>query len=216
MAELTQNEKRLLKFLSGHNPEWLNILSEQKRVGAISSNIESLSLNEQTNFDMNLILPSAKKDEELIRKELDTSPESALQWAYLLKEKNPPYVEINKNQCLEIKRTEEAENYLHSGGLPEMQIFNKIGSGISIIDLKNEKAFNIGFGQLRKRKLINISNNFVTPVNGAIEKIEEDFNILKNPRVDERTQAFINRGLLQKMVSVIYRIRITTEGLKIS
>ena len=217
MAELTLNEKRLLKFLSEYYPEWIYILSDQKSMGVVSASIKSPSLDTKTNFDMKHIVPRAKEDAKLIKEQLVTSPESVLQWAYLLNQKSIPYAEVNKSQCLDIQKSAEAEVYAQSGGLPEMQIFNKIGSGIPLADLQNHPAFKIGFGQLRKKGLININNGIVIPVMGALKELEEDFKVLKNPQAgDDRTQALIKRGLLQQMVTVVYSIRLTPEGSKIA
>ena len=98
-----------------------------------------------------------------------------------------------------------------------MQIFNEIGLGTPLVDLQQNPSFKIGFGQLRKKGLINIDEGMVTPKDGAKNELDEDFKVLKNPKAgDNRTLVLIKRGLLQQMVTVVYSIRITPEGSKIA
>ncbi|MFZ1127160.1 MAG: hypothetical protein WAN78_02880, partial [Methanoregula sp.] len=192
MAELTLNEKRLLKFLSEYYQEWIYILSDQKPMGSVSMSVKSSTLDSKTNFDMEHIVPHAKEDSKLLKEQLGASPEAVLQWAYLLNQKSTPYAEIIKSQCLDIQRSTEAENYIQNGGLPEMQIFNEIGLGTPLVDLQQNPSFKIGFGQLRKKGLINIYDGMVTPKDGAKNELDEDFKVLKNPKAgDNRTLVLI-------------------------
>ena len=62
-------------------------------------------------------------DKELAEK-LNTTPESAVQWAHLCADRGLLVVE--KRISLSAKLTEEGKKYAEEGGLPERQIINKL------------------------------------------------------------------------------------------
>jgi phenylalanyl-tRNA synthetase alpha chain len=169
MAELTQNEKRLLEKLAEKN----------------------------------------KADVQQFADELDATPEAVVQWGLLGKDHGLADVLRGVKKILEY--TEEGRNYLENG-LPETQILNAIGNGTTLSDLQKHPAFRIGFGQLRKKDLITVTEGRVTKVSGA--STEKDESALKNrDNNNPLTKDLIKRGLLQETEKVEYTLSITEAGI---
>ena len=169
MAELTQNEKRLLEKLAEKN----------------------------------------KADVQQFADELDATPEAVVQWGLLVKDHGLADVLRGVKKILEY--TEEGRNYLENG-LPETQILNAIGNGTTLSDLQKHPAFRIGFGQLRKKDLITVTEGRVTKVSGA--STEKDESALKNrDNNNPLTKDLIKRGLLQETEKVEYTLSITEAGI---
>jgi phenylalanyl-tRNA synthetase alpha chain len=166
-----------------------------------------LTLNEKR-----LLAALAKKketDAEDLAKELDASPESVIQWALLSKDRG--FTFVSRNLTPDFEFTEEGKQY-REHGLPETQILKEIGNGIQLTEIQEQPAFRIGFGQLRKKGLITITNGRVTKNSGASTDDEE--NALKNPKYgDPRTQELVRRGLLRQTEEIRNILAITNEGM---
>jgi phenylalanyl-tRNA synthetase alpha chain len=171
MAELTQNEKRLLATLA----------TEKK---AEAPHIAGL---------------------------LEATPEAVVQWAFLAQDKG--LVTVERIVAKEFAYTDEGKTYAQNG-LPETQLLRFILPGTRLADLKKHEAFGIGFGQLRKKGLVNVDGTAVAKVPGA--STDADEAALKNPSAsDQKTKELIKRGILQECETVRYAIAITAEGLAI-
>jgi phenylalanyl-tRNA synthetase alpha chain len=172
MAELTQNEKRLLVVLE----------KEQK---ADASRLADL---------------------------LNATSGATVQWASLAQEKGLTTVE--RNVTKEYVYTEEGNEY-RKDGLPETQLMKFIQPGIQLSDLQKQKAFKIGFGQLRKKKLVTVEGASVSIVPGA--STDADEHALHSPSPDDPgTKELIRRGIIQESETVRYTIGITPRGLAIA
>jgi phenylalanyl-tRNA synthetase alpha chain len=172
MAELTQNEKRLLA-----------LLAKEKKADA--PHLAGL---------------------------LEATPEALVQWAHLLGDKG--LVTVERIVAKEIVCTDEGKSYLKNG-LPETQLLRCILPGTQLNDLKKHEAFRIGFGQLRKKGLVNVVGTSVAKTTGA--STDADEAALKNPAAaDPKTKELIRRGILQECETVRYAIAITPEGLTIA
>jgi phenylalanyl-tRNA synthetase alpha chain len=204
MAELTQNEKRLLAALGKEH----------------------------------------KADAEHLASVMGATPEAVVQWGLLLEDRGLAKVERIPDK--KTVPTEEGEQYRDPNTkLPETQILNKIPlEGITLAELRKSDAFNIGFGQLRKKGLIKVEGTLVTKIPGAstdeYELILHNFFInnldrgedyeTQVPSTDNNKkvqpvlsitnkgtlhikQEFIKRGILQESETVRYVIAITSEGL---
>ncbi|MGD0080094.1 MAG: phenylalanine--tRNA ligase subunit alpha [Methanoregula sp.] len=168
MAELTQNEKRLLEKLAEKN----------------------------------------KADVQQLADELDATPEAVVQWGLLGKDHGLADVLRGVKKTLEY--TEEGRNYLENG-LPETQILTAIGNCTTLSALQKHPAFKIGFGQLRKKGLITVTEGNVTKVSGA--STEKDESALKNrDNNNPLIKDLIKRGLLQETEKVQYTLSITEAG----
>jgi phenylalanyl-tRNA synthetase alpha chain len=86
-----------------------------------------------------------------------------------------------------------------------------IGAGTTLGDLQKHEAFKIGFGQLRKKGLVIVTEGSVTVKAGA--STTDDEAALKKPAKDNpRTKELLKRGLLAETETVRYRISITPAG----
>ncbi|OPX61957.1 MULTISPECIES: phenylalanine--tRNA ligase subunit alpha [unclassified Methanoregula] len=172
MAELTQNEKRLLA-----------VLEKEKKADA--PHIAGL---------------------------LGATPEAVVQWGHLLEDKGLAAVE--RIVVKEFTFTDEGKTYAQNG-LPETQLLRFILPGTQLADLQKHEAFRIGFGQLRKKKLITVVGTQVSKVPGA--STDEDESALKNPdATSPRTKELIRRGILQECETVRNVIAITPTGLELA
>jgi phenylalanyl-tRNA synthetase alpha chain len=172
MAELTQNEKRLLA-----------ILEKEK-----------------------------KADAPHLANLLDATPEALVQWAHLAEDKGLATVE--RLVAKEFVYTDEGKTYAKNG-LPETQLFRFILPGTTLSDLKKHEMFRIGFGQLRKKGLVQVDGTSVTKTPGA--STEADEASLKNPSPDDpRTKELIKRGILRESETVRYIITITHQGIALA
>jgi phenylalanyl-tRNA synthetase alpha chain len=172
MAELTQNEKRLLAML----------------------------------------VKERKADAPHLAGLLDATPEAVVQWAHLLEDKG--LVTVERIVAKEFLYTDEGKSYVKDG-LPETQLLRFILPGTQLADLQKHEAFRIGFGQLRKRGLVNVEGSSVTKVPGA--STDTDEAALKNPSADDKTtKELLRRGILQECETVRYAIAITPGGLAVA
>jgi phenylalanyl-tRNA synthetase alpha chain len=168
MAELTQNEKRLLAALA-----------KVKEADALH-----------------------------LAQMLGATPEAVVQWALLGKDRG--LVAVLRTVKRKLEYTDEGRLYLENG-LPETQVLNAIGNGITLADLRKHAAFRIGFGQLRKKELIAVTNGFV--IKNVDASTADDENALKNPQTGEpRTQELLKRGLLKEIETTRNILSITKEG----
>jgi phenylalanyl-tRNA synthetase alpha chain len=169
MAELTQNEKRLLGVLGQEHT-------------ADARHLATL---------------------------LETTPESVVQWAHLAEDKG--LVSLEREVGKTFIYTEEGKDYLIHG-LPETQLLKFISHDSALSDLQNHGSFKIGFGQLRKKGLVRVTNGMVSRIAGASTAVDEE--ALKNPQVsDPRTKELIKRGIVQESETVRYSVSVTPEGL---
>jgi phenylalanyl-tRNA synthetase alpha chain len=172
MAELTQNEKRLLATLE-----------KEKKADAL--HIAGL---------------------------LGATPEAVVQWAHLAQDNG--LVTVERIVVKEFAYTDEGKGYAEKG-LPETQLLRFILPGTTLDDLKKHEAFNIGFGQLRKKGLIKVEGTSVTKTPGA--STDADESALKNPSADDKqTKELIKRGILQESETVRYTLAITPEGIALT
>jgi phenylalanyl-tRNA synthetase alpha chain len=172
MAELTQNEKRLLATL-------------EKEKKADAPHLAGL---------------------------LEATPEAVVQWAHLLGDKG--LVTVERIVIKEISYTDEGKVYREIG-LPETRLLRFILPGTQLDDLRKHEAFKIGFGQLRKKGLINVEGTLVVKVPGG--STDSDEAALKNPSATDRmTKELMKRGILQESETVRYVIAITPEGLALA
>jgi phenylalanyl-tRNA synthetase alpha chain len=166
-----------------------------------------LTLNEKR------LLAALAKEKEInaedLAKELGTSPESVIQWALLSKDRG--FALVSPNVTTDFELTEEGEQY-RKHGLPETQILNEIGNGIQIAEIQNHLAFKIGFGQLRKKGLITVTNGMVTKKPGASTVEEED--ALKDPKHGDliRVRELVRRGLIRENEKIQNVLSITKGG----
>ena len=169
MAELTQNEKRLLA-----------VLEKEKKSDAV--HLAGL---------------------------LDATSGATVQWAHLAEEKGLVIVDRIVTKVYEY--TGEGKEYL-ACGLPETQLLRLIQPATPLSDLQKHKAFRIGFGQLRKKGMITVSGDLVSPTQGAsLEAIE---HALHNPSPeDPLTKELVRRNIIQESETVSYVIAITPNGL---
>lgn len=172
MAELTQNEKRLLATLE-----------TEKRADA--GHLAAV---------------------------MDATPEAVVQWAHLAQDKG--FATVERIVSTEFTFSDEGKEYAVNG-LPESQLLRHILPGTTLEDLKKQPAFRIGFGQLRKKGLINVEGTAVTKTPGATTETDEA--ALKNPDgSDPRTKELIKRGILHLSETVTYVIAATPEGLALA
>ena len=172
MAELTQNEKRLLATL----------VKEPK---AEAPHLATL---------------------------LDTTPESVVQWAHLLEDKE--LVSLERIVDKTFVYTDEGKEYLNHG-LPETQLLKFCRNDTLLVELQKHAAFRIGFGQLRKKGLISVNNGVVSKTDGASTIADE--TALKIPQSGgQRTKDLIKRGILQETESVRNIVSIKPEGLALA
>jgi phenylalanyl-tRNA synthetase alpha chain len=172
MAELTQNEKRLLTTLE----------KEQKA------------------------------DAEHLASVMGATPEAVVQWAHLAGDKGLAGVERIVEKTFVY--TDEGKAYLKNG-LPETQLLRFVLPGTQLADLQKHDVFKIGFGQLRKKGLVNVEGTSVTKTPGT--STDADEAALKNPLAsDPKTKDLIKRGILQESETVRYVISATPEGLALA
>jgi len=172
MAELTQNEKRLLTTL-------------EKEKKADAPHLASL---------------------------LGATPEAVVQWAHLAQDKGLATVERITSK--EFVYTDEGKVYLKNG-LPETQLLRFILPGTTLADLQKHVVFKIGFGQLRKKGLVNVEGTTIARTPNA--STEADEAALKNPSAaDPKTKELIRRGILQESETVRYTLAITPAGLALA
>ncbi|MDD1689540.1 MAG: phenylalanine--tRNA ligase subunit alpha [Methanoregula sp.] len=168
MAELTQNEKRLLATLE----------KEQKA------------------------------DAEHLASVMGATKEAVVQWANLAGDKGLAGVERIVEKTFVY--TDEGKAYLKNG-LPETQLLRFVLPGTQLADLQKHDVFKIGFGQLRKKGLVNVEGTSVTKTPGT--STDADEAALKNPSAsDPKTKDLIKRGILQESEAVRYVISATPEG----
>jgi phenylalanyl-tRNA synthetase alpha chain len=172
MAELTQNEKRLLGTL-------------EKEKKADAPHLAGL---------------------------LEATPEAVVQWAHLAQDKG--LVKVERIVVKDFIPTEEGEQY-RKFNLPETQLFSILAPGTQLSDLQKHPAFNIGFGQLRKKGLVHVNGSTVIKDQNKSTSAEEA--ALRNPQAGEPyTKELVKRGILQECETVRYVITITHEGLAIA
>jgi phenylalanyl-tRNA synthetase alpha chain len=168
MAELTQNEKRLLSMLANEK------MADAPHLAGL----------------------------------LEATPEAVVQWAHLAQDKG--LVTVERIVAKELVYTDEGKTCAEKG-LPETQLLRFILPGTQLTDLQKHEAFKIGFGQLRKKKLVRVEGPAVTKIPGA--STDADEAALKNPSpADPATKELIKRGILQESETVRYTITITAEG----
>jgi phenylalanyl-tRNA synthetase alpha chain len=169
MAELTQNEKRLLTAL----------IKEKK---ADPSHLAGL---------------------------LKATPEAVVQWAHLAEDKG--FVTVERIVSKDFVFTDEGNTYREKG-LPETQLMSVFKESIKLSDLQKYDSFKIGFGQLKKKGLVNIKDGIIVKISGA--STEADEAALQNPSAtNPKTKELIRRGLLQESETIRYSISITPAGL---
>ena len=87
---------------------------------------------------------------------LHATPEAVIQWAHLAMDNCAATVE--RTAVKEFVYSDEGKKYRELG-LPETQLLVQIGPGTTMAELQKHPAFKIGFGQLRKKKLISVSED---------------------------------------------------------
>jgi len=140
--------------------------------------------------------------------EIKTTPEALIQWAHLAADKG--LVQVERKVTKDFLYTDEGKEYLHSG-LPETRLLNRIEKSADLSSLQADPAFKIGFGQLRKKGLVNVKDRVVFRVAGA--STADDELALKDPiSSGPRVKDLLKRGILQETESVRYSITITPQG----
>jgi phenylalanyl-tRNA synthetase alpha chain len=168
MAELTQNEKRLLATL----------------------------------------VKEHKADAPHLATLLDSTPESVVQWAYLLEDKG--LVTLERIVDKSFVYSDEGIEYLNNG-LPETQLLKFCRNDTPLVELQKHTAFRIGFGQLRKKGLIKVDGIYVSKSPGASTDADEA-SLKKPSAADPKTKELIKRGILQETESVRNIVSIKPEG----
>jgi phenylalanyl-tRNA synthetase alpha chain len=140
---------------------------------------------------------------------MEATPEAVVQWAHLAMDNG--FVHLERIVEKAYAYTEEGTAY-RAAGLPETQLLRAIGNaGIPLADLQKHPAFRIGFGQLRKKGLITVSDGTVTKAPGA--STADDEAALADPgAAGARAKELIRRKLLTETESVRYTVRLTPAG----
>ncbi len=84
-----------------------------------------------------------------------------VQWAHLAGDKG--LVSLERVVDKTFSYTDEGKDYLRHG-LPETQLLKFISRDTILGDLQKHGSFKIGFGQLRKKGLISVSNGMVSKI----------------------------------------------------
>ncbi|HOX34696.1 MAG TPA: phenylalanine--tRNA ligase subunit alpha [Methanoregulaceae archaeon] len=149
-----------------------------------------------------------RSDAVILASETGATPEAVVQWAHLLEDKGLATIERISEKGFTL--TGEGEVYARDG-LPETQLLRLIANETTLDDLKKHAAFRIGFGQLRKKRLIKVEGNSVVRIPGTTTDADEA--ALKNPSsADPKTKELVRRGILLESETVRYSIAITSEG----
>ncbi|HNX17761.1 MAG TPA: phenylalanine--tRNA ligase subunit alpha [Methanoregula sp.] len=140
---------------------------------------------------------------------MDATPEAVVQWAHLAMDNG--LVKLERIVDKSFEYTEEGNTY-RTAGLPETQLLRVLGeAGTPLAELQKLAAFKIGFGQLRKKGLITVTNGIVTPSSGA--STADDEAALRNPaEAGARAKDLVKRKLLAETESVRYTIAVTPAG----
>jgi phenylalanyl-tRNA synthetase alpha chain len=140
---------------------------------------------------------------------MHTPPESVLQWALLSQDRG--LIRVLRRSKKDFEPTEEGRQYLESG-LPETQVLRAIGNGIQLSELQKHPAFKIGFGQLRKKRLITVTDGRVMKNPGA--STDDDEASLHDMEHGDhgRIQELVRRGLLRQSEEIQNILSITDEG----
>ncbi|MCK9631352.1 MAG: phenylalanine--tRNA ligase subunit alpha [Methanoregula sp.] len=153
-----------------------------------------------------------KADAEHLASVMGATPEAVVQWAHLAGDKGLAGVERIVEKTFVY--TDEGKAYLKNG-LPETQLLRFVLPGTQLVDLQKHDVFKIGFGQLRKKGLVNVEGTSVTKTPGT--STDADEAALKNPSAsDPKTKDLIKRGILQESETVRYVISATPEGLRLA
>jgi phenylalanyl-tRNA synthetase alpha chain len=140
--------------------------------------------------------------------EIRTTPEALIQWAHLAADKG--LVQVERKVKKDFLYTDEGKEYLRSG-LPETRLLNRIQESADLSSLQADPAFKIGFGQLRKKGLVNVKDGVVFRVAGATTA--DDESALKDPiSGGTRVKDLLRRGIVQETESVSHSITITPQG----
>jgi len=140
--------------------------------------------------------------------EIRTTPEAVIQWAHLAADKG--LVQVERKVSKDFLYTDEGKEYLRSG-LPETRLLNRIQESADLSSLQADPAFKIGFGQLRKKGLVNVKEGFVFRVAGA--STADDESALEDPiSGGPRVKDLLRRGIIQETESVRHSITITPNG----
>jgi phenylalanyl-tRNA synthetase alpha chain len=154
-----------------------------------------------------------KADAIWIADELNATPEAAVQWGHLAAEKG--LISVEKIVEKRYVHTDEGKAYVDTG-LPETQILRYItGTSRNLSDLQKHPAFRIGFGQLRKKKAIEIRDGQLvllgTPSTDANERA------LRNPQAGGSVEKeLVKRGILQEIESTRYVLSLTPGGAELA
>ncbi|HJJ38986.1 MAG TPA: phenylalanine--tRNA ligase subunit alpha, partial [Methanocorpusculum sp.] len=152
-------------------------------------------------------------DKELAEK-LNTTPESAVQWAHLCADRG--LVIVEKRITLSAKLTEEGKKYAEEGGLPERQIVNRLKElkeAVTMKDLSRDSLSKIAIGWLRKKNWIKIEEGKVIIDTEAIKNKGADEEALENPVPEsEGCKSLVKRGLALIDEHISWKITITKEG----
>jgi phenylalanyl-tRNA synthetase alpha chain len=165
-----------------------------------------------------------KADAERLASLLNATPEAVVQWGHLAEDKGLAKVEriVKKIPSL----TEEGIKYRKSDQLPETQILDAIKTGTTLADLQKNDAFKIGFGQLRKRGLIQLNGTYVVKVpnastekeNGILLCFDETGKLHADPALkfgedyNQSIKEFVKRGIARESETVQNLLTITPEG----
>jgi len=147
-------------------------------------------------------------DAHILAAEIRTTPEALIQWAHLAADKG--LVQVERKVSKDFLYTDEGKEYLRSG-LPETRLLNRIQESADLSSLKADPAFKIGFGQLRKKGLVNVKDGVVFRVAGA--STADDESALQDPiSGGPRVKDLLRRGIVQETESVRHVITITQQG----
>jgi phenylalanyl-tRNA synthetase alpha chain len=140
---------------------------------------------------------------------MDATPEAVVQWAHLAMDNG--FVNLERHVERSYSYTAEGSAY-RSAGLPETQVLGAIGGeGTPLAELQKHPAFKIGFGQLRKKGLITVTNGVVTKNAGA--STSDDEAVLAEPgNAGPRAKELIKRKIIEEIEAVRYTVTITPTG----
>jgi len=154
------------------------------------------------------LAPRGRAGAGALAEALETSEEAVVQHAHLCADRGLAAIErtVTKTYTL----TPEGEEYRKSG-LPERQIFEQIGDGISMKDLQALPLSRIGIGWLRKKGWIAIKNG-VAEKSGEVPPGDDEIALAAPKEGMPGIPDLLKRNLVVEAEEAAYAIAITPAG----
>jgi len=154
------------------------------------------------------LAPRGRAGAGALAEALETSEEAVVQYAHLCADRGLAAIErtVTKTYTL----TPEGEEYRKSG-LPERQIFEQIGDGISMKDLQALPLSRIGIGWLRKKGWIAIKNG-VAEKSGEVPPGDDEIALAAPKEGMPGIPDLLKRNLVVEAEEAAYAIAITPAG----